>query len=176
MADTRCTHSTPERTQVNSNDLLPLAKQIVAEANRMRNKHSQHFTGHVGYCAIFAQSHEEYIALDSAAKSLGKIAQDTPTGFTYLVPGIETDAGLLRILKIRKPDVTRKERGDADFSLLDYQAFKDDVIGKQGFSLIVRPKTEMIELIDSDFNVRAYFSNPPVETHDGIREALATSI
>jgi len=92
----------------------------VAEANRMRQKHAQHFTGHVGYCCIFAQSPEEYNTLDSAAKTLGRIAQDTPTGFTYLVPGIDTDAGLLRILKIRKPDVTRKERGDADFSLLNY--------------------------------------------------------
>lgn len=159
---------------MNSNDLLPLATQIVAEANRMRLKHAQHFKGHVGYCCVFAQSPEEYNALDSAARALGKIAQDTPTGFTYLVPGIETDAGRLRILKIRKPDVTRKERGDADFSLLDYQSFKDQVLGRPGFSLITRPKTEMIELIDSTFNVRAYFSSPPVETHDGIREALAS--
>lgn len=153
-----------------------LATQIVAEANRMRLKHAPNYSGKVGYCCVFSQSESEYAELGLAIKVFGRVAQDTPTGFTYLISGIQTDAGLLRILKIRKPDPTRKERGDADFSLEDYAAFKEFAVARSGFSLITRPKTEMIELIDPQFRVRAYFSNPPVESHDGIREALESSL
>jgi hypothetical protein len=89
-----------------------------------------------------------------------------------VIPNITTPAGILRVLKIRKPDPTRTERGDADFSINNYHEFKNHVLSRPGFSLIRRPKTEMIELIDNNFDVRAYFSYPPVETHDGIKEAL----
>jgi hypothetical protein len=36
-------------------------------------------------------------------------------------------------------------------------------LSKEGFKLIEREDFEMIELMDSEFNVRAYFSNPPLD-------------
>ncbi|NCN98621.1 hypothetical protein COU62_04600 [Candidatus Pacearchaeota archaeon CG10_big_fil_rev_8_21_14_0_10_35_219] len=63
------------------------------------------------------------------------------------------------MLKIRFPDVTRKERGDADFTISNYDEFKKECLSK-GFSLIKRKAIELIKLTDSKFKVRVYFSNP----------------
>lgn len=51
----------------------------------------------------------------------------------------------------------------ADFTVSDYQAFKNKCISQNHFKLIAREKFEMIELMDSEFNVRAYFSHPPLD-------------
>lgn len=159
--------------KVNIENLINFVKEIIDEANSMRTKHANMFNAHVGYCCIFCHSDEEYNAIDGIVRSFGKVAQDTPTGFTYVIPEIQTVAGGLRILKVRKPDPTRLEKGDADFSLSDYKSFKEVNLGREGFKLIERPNNEMIELMDGAYNVRAYFSYPHVEEHSGIREALS---
>ena len=71
-------------------------------------------------------------------------------------------AGNRRLVKIRKPDPKRTERGDADFTVTDYLIFKKKYLSKPGFRIIKRPEMEMIELTDPSFNVLAYFSNPPL--------------
>jgi hypothetical protein len=38
---------------------------------------------------------------------------------------------------------------------------KDHILFDKNFSLIKRPEMEMIELMDKNFDVRVYFSNPP---------------
>lgn len=145
---------------------------IVDAANRLRKKHSPHFEGSVSYCAIFCQDLDEYKDADTKAKSMGKEVKETSTGSLYLVPPIPTAAGELRIVKVRKPDPERPERGDADFSMENYSDFKQTFINDDHFNLIVRDDFEMIELVDPEFDVRAYFSNPPVEHHPGIKDAL----
>ena len=41
--------------------------------------------------------------------------------------------------------------------------------GGRGFLLIVKNDNfEMIELVDSNFNIRVYFSNPPLDKQLGI--------
>jgi len=68
------------------------------------------------------------------------------------------------LLKIRKPDPTRPELGDADFTVENYPEFKQRHLSKTGFSLIQKRKDfEMLELADPKFHVRAYFSNPPLD-------------
>ena len=76
--------------------------------------------------------------------------------------------GDLRLLKIRKPYPTHPERGNADFTVSDYQNFKKENLAKKNFKLIKREDFEMIELTDPDFNVRVYFSNPPTDKKFGI--------
>jgi hypothetical protein len=71
-------------------------------------------------------------------------------------------------LKIRKPDQTRPERGDADFAVKNYEEFKNSCLTKPGFGVIERDTFEMIELMDSSFDVRVYFSSPPVEVQLGL--------
>ncbi|MBI5220288.1 MAG: hypothetical protein HY978_00420 [Candidatus Liptonbacteria bacterium] len=49
-----------------------------------------------------------------------------------------------------------------------YAEFKTAHLGQPGFSLIPREGYEMIELIDPEFDVRVYFSNPPLTQQLGI--------
>lgn len=157
---------------MNKSRLINITKSIVQQSFELCKKHISDLQVHVSYCAFFSQSQEEYDELNEQVKLFGRIANDTPTGPVYVINPIETVAGQLRVLKVRRPDPTRPERGDADFAIQDYSSFKENYLKKAGFKLIVREKFEMIELMDSEFNVRAYFSNPPVEEHEGIRDII----
>jgi hypothetical protein len=84
-------------------------------------------------------------------------------GPIFLLNPIDTVAGKLKLLKIRKPDERRNELGDADFTIDDYSQFKKDYLNKKGWNLIKRENFEMMELQDNDFNVLCYFSNPILE-------------
>lgn len=123
----------------------------------------------VNYACIFAQNNKEYDELVAAARQIGKPIKDTPTGSLFHIRPIATIAGTLRLLKIRLPDPTRPERGDADFTVENYAAFKKKYLGQPGFSLIPREGFEMIELVDPAFDVRAYFSHPPLDEQLGIK-------
>ena len=82
---------------------------------------------------------------------------------------MKTVAGLLKLLKIRHPDSTRPERGDADFTVTNFVVFKKKYLSKKEFKLIKRKNFEMIELMDPEFDVRAYFSNPPLDKQLNIK-------
>ena len=143
-------------------EFIELIEKIVEEASALKNKHTNEQDALVNYACIFCQSEEEYTTFHNLATQLGEITKNTPTGPLFLFEGIETDSGKLRLLKIRKPDPTRTERGDADFTVENYDSFKETMLQK-GCKLIERKDLEMIELTDDNFNVRAYFSNPPLD-------------
>ena len=50
----------------------------------------------------------------------------------------------------------------------DYPKFKKQYLNDDRFKLIEREGFEMIELKDSDFNVIAYFSDPPTDKKLGV--------
>jgi len=105
----------------------------------------------------------EVVIVDTGSiDNTGKIIEETLTGPLFHIQPLETIAGKLQLLKIRKPDVTRPELGDADFTISNYAEFKKKYLSQKGFNLIIRKNFEMIELVDPQFNVRAYFSNPPL--------------
>lgn len=99
---------------------------------------------------------------------MGKEIKVTPTGSIFQIVPISTVAEPLRVVKIRIPDETRTERGDADFNAPDYAGFKSAVLSMPGFALIPRADCEMIELMEPGADVRAYFSDPPVEIQLGL--------
>ena len=94
------------------------------------------------------------------AGQLGSVVQETAMGPVFLIPALITVAGILRLLKIRRPDPKRPERGDADFTIVNYNLFKNKYLGKPGFSIIKRAEMEMIELNDQSYDVLAYYSYP----------------
>jgi hypothetical protein len=141
-------------------ELKTLIRAIVTEARRVSAAHTDQPEAPVNYACIFAQSPDEYEEMVNVAGQLGPIAQDTATGPVFYIAPLSTDAGMLRVLKIRRPDPKRPERGDADFTVADYDTFKKKHLSKPGFSLIQRKDMEMIELIDPSFNVLAYYSHP----------------
>ncbi len=124
----------------------------------------------VNYSAIFCQSDIEYEVLNREAAKIGNVIEDTPTGPLYKFHiHLQTSAGPLWLLKIRKPDLTRPQRGDADFTLKDYNFFKKKYLNDlEHFKLIDRGDFEMIELKDSKFDVLSYFSNIPLTAQLGI--------
>ncbi|EKE21538.1 MAG: hypothetical protein ACD_7C00199G0005, partial [uncultured bacterium] len=123
------------------NHFKQLIQQNVQRGMELKNKYTTEINAPVNYSCIFAQMDEEYRRLVSEVSKLGKIVKETKMGNVFLLAEpIETVAGPLRIVKVRKPDPKRKERGDADFTVADYPAFKKEYLGQSGFKLIERPE------------------------------------
>jgi hypothetical protein len=142
--------------------LKQLVEEIVRKANDLKNKHTSEKKAPVNYACIFCQNKGQYNNLLATIQNIGKMIEETPTGPLFHISPLNTVAGKLQLLKIRKPDATRLELGDADFTVENYSEFKKKYLSKTGFKLILRENFEMIELIDPKFNVRTYFSNPPL--------------
>lgn len=155
--------------EIDAENLKKLVIDIVKCACDLKNTHTSAKDAQVNYAAVFAQSNEEFEALLKAAQSLGKVIQNTPTGPLYKITPLVTVAGDLQLLKIRMPEEERTERGDADFTVSNYRAFKQEFLSRNGFKLIQREEFEMIELSDSDYDVLAYFSHPPLDEQLGIK-------
>jgi|ERR1051326_5281272 hypothetical protein len=145
---------------MNTDELKALTRRIVAEARRLNATHTDKPDAPVNYACIFTQSPTEYEELVSVARQFGPIAEETAMGPVFHIPPISTDAGPLRLLKIRRPDPKRPERGDADFTIADYDTFKKTHLGGPGWGFIQRKNMEMLELIDPSFDVIAYYSHP----------------
>ena len=144
-------------------ELQKMIQSIVFQAKELKDKYLIEDDSVVNYAAIFSQNDNEYKDLLETVKEIGGVILDTKTGPLFKITPLDTVAGSLKLVKIRKSDETRPERGDADFTIDDYDKFKKEFLSKEGFKLIEREDFEMIELMDSEFNVRAYFSNPPLD-------------
>ena len=144
-------------------DLKILVKKIVAEANEFKKLVIEE-DAPVNYACIFCHNKKEFMLFSRLVKDMGgKVLIQTLAWPIFQISPLSTVAGDLQILKIRKPDKKRKERWDADFSLNNYELFKKKHIEKPWFKLIKRENFEMIEVIDSRFDVLLYFSHPPLD-------------
>jgi len=148
---------------MNQGDLKTKVKKIVEKATALKNKHIDEKNTPVNYACIFSQSKEEYDKLLEVTRKIGNVIKDTPTGLLFLIEPLQTISGTLRLLKIRVPDSTRPELGDADFTVSNFPEFERKYLFKTGFKSIKKEGFVMIELIDPKFDVRAYFSNPPLD-------------
>lgn len=150
-------------------ELRQFVQEIVEKASNLKDMHTSEKNAPVNYACVFCQNDVQYNNLLEIVHEMGKVIEETPTGSLFQIQPLDTIAGSLRLLKIRKPDEKRPELGDADFTVSDYPEFKRNHLSQEGFKLIVREKIEMIELVDSHFDVRAYFSNPPLIKKLGIK-------
>lgn len=145
-----------------SADFFEIANYLVNGGVELIKKHTSEAHLPIEFACIFCQTQKEYDELTKVIQNLGKVIQDTPTGYTYLLNDpIDTQAGKLKLVKIRKPDLTRKERGDTDFNT-NYAEFKKKYRNKTGFELVERDDFEMLRLSDSNFDVMVCFSNIPI--------------
>ena len=145
---------------MDTNKIKKIVYDIVSDARLLNYKHTLERDAPVNYACIFTQNSFEYEEMINLANKMGDIVKETTMGPVFLLVPITTISGNLRLVKIRKHDQKRPERGDADFTVADYETFKQTYLGKPGFSLIKREKMEMIELIDPSYNVLAYYSHP----------------
>lgn len=154
---------------MNAEDLKIMVQETVKQACALKDKHTDEKNAHVNYACIFSQNKKDYEELIKSAQNIGTVIKETPTGLLFHVHPIDTVSGKLKLLKIRLPDSARPEKGDADFTVSNYSNFKKKYLSKNGFKLIHREDFEMIELTDYEFDVRAYFSNPPLDEQLGIK-------
>ncbi len=148
---------------MNTEDLKIKVKNIVEKATVLKNKHINDKNTPVNYACIFSQSEGEYKELLEVARKIGKVIKETPTGLLFHIEPLQTVSGILKLLKIRIPDPTRSELGDADFTVFNFSEFEKKYLTKPNFKLMQKPDFYIIELMDSEFDVRAYFSNPPLD-------------
>jgi len=121
-----------------TDELKKLTQDIVAEAVRLNAAHTDQPKAPVNYACIFAQTESAYQELIGAAHKLGSIASDTATGPVFLIAPLSTAAGPLRILKVRRPDPKRPEKGDADFTIADYVNNVEQAISREHTMWVAR--------------------------------------
>jgi hypothetical protein len=138
-----------------------LLLSIVTRCVQLKNKYAKEKDLKADWICVFAQSEAEYSGLLKHAGSWGHIVNDLPSGPVFRFDKtLQTKAGIPNVLKIRKPDPTKPELGDVDFTT-DYNNFKKKYFIDKRFGLIVRDKFEMLELKDKEFDVICYFSSIP---------------
>ena len=138
-------------------------RSIVKQAKLLKDKHTDQRDAPVNYVCIFSHRDDEFGEYVRLAEKLGEVIKQTVTGPLFHIAPLDTVAGKVRLLKVRKPDPTRPQQGDADFTVQNYPKCKEKYLKLPNFSLIVRPEFEMIELKDPAFDVLAYFSHPTLE-------------
>lgn len=149
--------------------LISTITYIVNRSEDLKNKFTDATSAPVEFACIFCQNEEEYKQFTSSIEMVGKIAETTQTGFTYLLnEPIDTTAGPLRLVKIRIPDTKFSQIGDVDFNT-DYDKFKDKYQNHPKFTLVKRDTFEMLRLSDSSSDVMACFSNTPKSEYLGIK-------
>jgi hypothetical protein len=143
-------------------DLVSIVNYIVDRSVEMKDCYTDIKDSPIEFACVFSQADEEYKKLTKQIETLGKVIQNTDTGFTYLLnQPLNTKAGPLFLVKIRKPDPLRKERGDTDFNT-NYQEFKKKYIKKQNFELVKRKDFEMLRLSSPNYDVMVCFSSIPL--------------
>lgn len=138
-----------------------IIKQIIERGVEAVNANTDEFPVTVDYLAIFAKDGAEYQDMMEYTQGFGEVVDKhkAKSGKTILLnKPIKTEAGPLKVLKIRKPDPTRPQRGAPDFRVGDYNDFKKKYLMENGnFTLMLRNEFEMIELKGVD--VLVYFPN-----------------
>lgn len=154
---------------MNINDVYDLVKDIVNKSNILKNKYTDEINAKVNYACIFCKDEDEfnnYIAI--LKEDNNDIIEDTYSGPLFRLKDLETVAGMLKLLKVRRYDDKHLDLGDADFTVNNYEKFKDKYIDKPNFKLISGDGYEMLELMEEGNEVRMYFSNPPLDEELGI--------
>ncbi|MBI5151355.1 MAG: hypothetical protein HZA34_02145 [Candidatus Pacebacteria bacterium] len=150
-------------------DLISTVNYIVNQSVELKNKYTHTSSAKVEFCCIFCQNEKEYKQFTDSIKILGRVVERTESGFTYLLDKpLTTVAGPLRLIKIRKQDNERTERGDADFNT-NYRELKEFHKGDSKFELIKRESFEMLRLTDPKFDVMVCFSNIPKSNILGVK-------
>lgn len=142
--------------------LNKIIAHIVDQSIKLKDKYTDETNARIEFGCIFCQNEDEYKELTEAIEKLGEVVQDTPTGYTYLLSHpIATNAGPLRLVKIRKVDPNHKERGDTDFNT-NYFELKAQHLSNSNFELIEREGFEMLRVSDPEYDVMVCFSNIPL--------------
>ena len=105
---------------MNLNDVYNLIKEIVYNSNELKNKYTDEIDAKVNYACIFCKNDEDFRSyIEVLRNDNNYIIDDTYSGPLFRLKGLETVAGSLKLLKIRKYDDKHLDLGDADFTVRD---------------------------------------------------------
>ena len=153
---------------MNTTELTSFLKQLISDATILKNKYTDLVDIKVNYACVFAHDEIEYKQLNGTASQMGKIIKETEMGYLFHIDPFTTKAGKLQLIKIRKPDPTKTQRGYVDFTVPDYPIFKSKYLSLPNFKLTQRDDYEMIGLADATFDVLVYFAYPPMDKQLGL--------
>lgn len=107
---------------------------------------------------IFSHYPDEFEQLKKILFELGELDHENNGPFVKLYKPIQLSNNKLELLRVRQPDPYRMQVGCNDFEVPDYKEFKKQFLDENpdNLRLIVRPKYEMIEFFDPDYDVLAY--------------------
>lgn len=132
-------------------------KKIISEIQRLELVCYPEHTFSIDFLTIFAQDELDFETLRQELAMQG-IEYPANNGFKYELTKEFNYAGeKIKFIRIRKPDVHRKEYGCADLSYKesDYNSLRE-IAFEKGFDVILRKDYQMIELSDFAINVYAY--------------------
>lgn len=153
-----------------NNNLDETIKYIVKRCLELKNKFTNINDVPIEWLDIFCQNEDEFKQFNEEVAKLAKVVSKTDTGDIYFLDkAIQTESGPLRLIKIRKVDPNRKERGDTDFNT-NYEETKKSLIKNPKVKLIKRKKFEMLRLSDKNFDVMVCFSNIPQSKILGLKK------
>ena len=153
----------------NIDELRIFVKLIVEKSKILKDKYTKEYDAKVNYACIFCQNESDFIKYISILKEdNNEILEDTYSGPLFRIKDLDTVSGTLKLLKIRRYDKEHLELGDADFTIKNYNDFKNNCLNKKEFSIISKQDFEMSELMEKDSDVRVYFSYPPIDEDLGI--------
>ena len=145
--------------KMNQKDLEEIVNYIAKRGIEAIKTHTEEINPSLDYLAIFSKDEGEFKRLLQLVELLGEEIDKevAKTGRTFLLhKPLSTSAGPLQVLKIRRPDPTRPQRGAPDFKISNYAEFKEKYLSTSGsFTLMIRKDYEMIELKGID--VLVYF-------------------
>ena len=151
-------------------NVYDLIKSIVAKSTELKNKYTIEIDAKVNYACVFCKDEDDYNYYIEELKNDGnEVIEDTYSGPLFKLKGVDTVAGNLKLFKVRRHDEKHQDLGDADFTINDYEAFKNKYLDSKNFKLITGDGYEMIELMEDNNEVRSYFSNPPLDEELGIK-------
>lgn len=149
------------KTFMTKQDLEKIVNYIVNQGLQAIRENTDEKDLPIDYMGIFSKDDTEFTEMERLVCTLGKPGDKaaTESGSTYLLnEPLNTPAGPLKVLKVRKPDPTRPQRGATDFRVNDYLSFKEKYLSSclnSNFSLMIRKEYEMLELKGVD--VLMYF-------------------
>ena len=132
-------------------------REIVLNINKLEQICYPDISFKINFLTIFSQSSSDFEDLKNLLSNFGN-ETEANNGFKYeLKSPLKVEREEIKLIRIRKPDIHRKELGCADLSyeLTDYDKLRKGAFEK-GFDIILRKGYEMIELSNFNINVYAY--------------------
>lgn len=148
-------------------DFISILEHIVSKGIEAIKSNTECDYLPLDYVAVFSKDEKEFDDLKNFVSRTGTLNDNGKTGETYVLKKpIDVFGHPLKVIKVRKPDLTRPYRGGPDFRVPDYASFKEKYIKGRNFSLMIRDNFEMMELKGED--VLVYFPDRPVTQQLGL--------